>query len=84
MVTMGRANPASHARRRLGALGVTLACVGALALPGVAAHAAGDPDQKRKAKVDQQIEDSKHALEETSVDFQRAYLALDARVSADA
>ena len=78
MVTMGRANPASHARRRLGALGVTLACVGALALPGVAAHAAGDPDQKRKAKVDQQIEDSKHALEETSVDFQRAYLALDA------
>ncbi len=76
MVPMGRATPALHARRRLTALGVTLACVGALGLGGASARAATDPDRQRKARVDQQIEDTRHALEESSTDFRRAYQAL--------
>jgi murein DD-endopeptidase MepM/ murein hydrolase activator NlpD len=79
MVPMGRATPAPHARRRLTALGVALACVGSLGLAGsLSARAATDPDQQRKNRVDQQIEDSKHALEESSTDFRRAYQALNA------
>ena len=75
---MGRATPA-HARRRLTALGVTLACLGTLGLgSGLPAGAATDPDQQRKATVDRQIADTKDALAESSSEFQRAYLALNA------
>ncbi len=79
MVPMGRATPALHARRRLTAFGVALACAGSLGLTGgVPAGAATDPDQQRKDRVDHQIQDSRHDLEEMSTDFQRAYLALNA------
>lgn len=75
---MGRLNPApGAARRRLTALGLALTCAVTL-LPGAPGHAATDPDQRRKSAVDDRIASTRHDLEETSAQFQRAYDALGA------